>query len=446
VNYTYPKDLLSRIRDEWTGAEHLTAQPPELPSDDFLNEFLELSYQASMLAEEHRRIGFRLAYISPETANQLAGPVELGRLHEPVIFRSPRKFTVGEILRIAPATDHTKVLVCVSPMKGDEPDSAESLKIWGILDTGSSWWNYTQGESQVGNPPPDCLTLSSIEPGNLTISRGGMVLFSLLRGEIITPRRRTLYMGPLAKFFQNGEVSIYGDVLDQLGGVDGDNVDLLKDTPKHYYFRFLESLLFQIREGRHGGAVIVMPDTGEKIFDTLKDLVMVKYPCDYDYVQSMIVRAIALKHKYKNLYRESYKSAGNISIANHRQLDSMTEQRREIENRITDTIKLLASASSVDGAVLMTDRFRLLGFGAEIIVSAPNLHNVHLANDSEAKSTTLVPIESYGTRHRSAFRFCWENPESVAFVVSMDGGVKCARRIDDKLVFWPDINFGPLGI
>jgi hypothetical protein len=45
----------------------------------------------------------------------------------------------------------------------------------------------------------------------------------------------------------------------------------------------------------------------------------------------------------------------------------------------------------------------------------------------------LSPVEDFGTRHRSAFRFCMAYPAGVAIVCSQDGGVRFVRSVDGQV-------------
>jgi hypothetical protein len=273
-----------------------------------------------------------------------------------------------------------------------------------------------------------------------------MVLFSLKRGSLITPSRDTLYQGPISTFLGDGQEAMIDEVRDRLGDGGSEKLRILGDFPRQMYFGFIERLLFQIREERHGGALIVLPDkiTTTEVIDS--ELVNLKYPCDFDTVWGFMVTSLVNRCRYLSLYRDMYNGQSHIAVNHHHTLTAMKERQAQIDLRISDSANLIGSTSQVDGAVFITDHFRLLGFGGEILVTAFDLKTVHLAMDSMASDTRPVRIESYGTRHRSTFRFCWEFPESVGFVVSQDGGVKGVRRVNDKLVFWPDINFGPLGI
>jgi hypothetical protein len=54
-------------------------------------------------------------------------------------------------------------------------------------------------------------------------------------------------------------------------------------------------------------------------------------------------------------------------------------------------------------------------------------------------------IEFFGTRHRSAFRFCSSLEDSVAFIVSQDGETKVAKRVGSEVILWTNIDVGALG-
>jgi DNA integrity scanning protein DisA with diadenylate cyclase activity len=86
--------------------------------------------------------------------------------------------------------------------------------------------------------------------------------------------------------------------------------------------------------------------------------------------------------------------------------------------------------SRVDGGVLITDHYQLLGFGVEVVAPADELRTITLDDGSKEN------IEQYGTRHRSAFRLCDCYCEAVAFVCSQDGGIKCVRNVNGTVRLW----------
>lgn len=56
-----------------------------------------------------------------------------------------------------------------------------------------------------------------------------------------------------------------------------------------------------------------------------------------------------------------------------------------------------------------------------------------VADWSPAPLQQLLP----GARHAAAFLFAYVNPGALALVVSEDGPVHCALKIDHRVVVWP---------
>ena len=124
----------------------------------------------------------------------------------------------------------------------------------------------------------------------------------------------------------------------------------------------------------------------------------------------------------------------------------MIDSQREVNDEaLRDCFRFIASLSAVDGALVVTDRFRVLGFGAEVVAQSQTLKEISLAITPDATETKCVSIEAYGTRHRSAFRFCSSYENSIAFIVSSDGGIKATKRIGSNVVLWPEVQAGHLG-
>jgi hypothetical protein len=53
----------------------------------------------------------------------------------------------------------------------------------------------------------------------------------------------------------------------------------------------------------------------------------------------------------------------------------------------------------VDGAVVLTDTLRIIGFGAEVTASFSGGDKVHVAHTAEATETKEVRFAEYRTRH-----------------------------------------------
>ena len=87
-------------------------------------------------------------------------------------------------------------------------------------------------------------------------------------------------------------------------------------------------------------------------------------------------------------------------------------------------VNAIAGLSAVDGAVLLTDRYRLLGFGAKIVRRKgwPQVEQVTISEPVEGAAPVLAsPEQLGGTRHLSAAQFVQDQRDAAALVASQDG-------------------------
>ena len=107
-----------------------------------------------------------------------------------------------------------------------------------------------------------------------------------------------------------------------------------------------------------------------------------------------------------------------------------------LDEAIFETAHLIAGLAATDGAVVMTKRFELLGFGAEITADHADVTEVARALDAEGTEREMVTTARVGTRHRSVFRFCANVRDALGVVISQDGGVRFVRWSDDAVTYW----------
>ena len=85
-------------------------------------------------------------------------------------------------------------------------------------------------------------------------------------------------------------------------------------------------------------------------------------------------------------------------------------------------LRVIAQLSAVDGAIIISPEFRILGFGASIqSKSEPKLKIISLKQNEPLHDEPFAFL--HGNRHSSAARFAMEVPESIVFVVSQDGEI-----------------------
>jgi sensor domain DACNV-containing protein len=99
-------------------------------------------------------------------------------------------------------------------------------------------------------------------------------------------------------------------------------------------------------------------------------------------------------------------------------------ERHVWEEALGPTVAAVAGLTAVDGALILTDRYELLGFGAKIArrTGCPQVEQIMLTEPIEGASAVLVhPEQLGGTRHLSAAQFIQDQRDAVALVASQDG-------------------------
>lgn len=99
--------------------------------------------------------------------------------------------------------------------------------------------------------------------------------------------------------------------------------------------------------------------------------------------------------------------------------------------------RITSQASCVDGAVVLDAALSLLGFRVELCPREVDRLPECVALDpesSEPRAIGAVHLSAFGTRHRSAARFCAEVPGAVVVVISQDGEMRELTRLPDGRV------------
>jgi len=90
------------------------------------------------------------------------------------------------------------------------------------------------------------------------------------------------------------------------------------------------------------------------------------------------------------------------------------------QSDMVDIVRPTASLAAVDGAVVVTQDLRVLGFGAKIAAGNVTTVNIFLPLQG-GQEVVPTPVERCGgTRHQSAARFVNANRDAVAVVISQD--------------------------
>ena len=434
----YPTGLYGLVEHKWNEKRGKIDIIPVLPVKEIFQKMIDTVYHASFLTEERRRIWFRVVYISPKEIGE-KDKIRL-RYVTTIEFDKPRMFTENELLKLAPAADPTQVLIGVY-----HKEKSKELEIWGLIEAGTSWWDFTRHESSGGSPPPNAFTLSSKKPGQISISRQGDLLLILDQGRIAESSSSVFYEGHVADFLEKGSQELYKAVCKMVKDKcwDPDGTD--DDYPKRAYIYFLERILNRIREKFHGGTLIMVPDEVSVNDTRLTDRIIIKYPCHCDSAWESLSYELMKHRHYFDLHFKLWDN-NQITQEEFRQCSIEKMNLEKAEEMVKYAAGFLASLSAVDGAVVITNKLRLLGFGAEIIATSLSLNEIKSITDSEKDIGEYKDIGHFGTRHRSAFRFCSSFEDSVAFIVSQDGEIRITKRVGSEVMLWSNINVGSLGL
>jgi DNA integrity scanning protein DisA with diadenylate cyclase activity len=93
------------------------------------------------------------------------------------------------------------------------------------------------------------------------------------------------------------------------------------------------------------------------------------------------------------------------------------------QEQLVEAIRFAAKLSGCDGAIVVTEDLRLLGFGAEIRSELKRGVTAVEVLDDVRKLYRTLDIESFGLRHRSAIKLVSRKPKCCVLVISQDSAI-----------------------
>jgi DisA bacterial checkpoint controller nucleotide-binding len=424
--HAYPPDLAAHLEERWQ------ALPPgcPLPSLALLEQILSTAFQASLLRDEERPVTLRLLLTEPEALPVEGGP-PFGLLR--LAFDQPRSFTVDELRRLSPAARYHRSLVGL----GVTPDG--QLTIWGIVQSGPRWLQTTQGGRAAPAPLPDMLVVRVTGPGRLFVARGSETIAGLYGGRLTDGELDVFESRWLASRFAGvrAELTAIHRAAERTAPHPWGEVD--PDLSRMLAQQMLKRLITTIRAEHHGGMVLVLPpECAEEL--ACGQHVRMKYACDdaeprrrYRTLLLAVMRVLATGSAFSP-------DAAIAGWSAYRGWNS--PELSALDEAIVEMANLIGALAGVDGAVVLSKRFEVMGFGGEITGDLPEVATVQRALDLEATEREAEVVDVMGTRHRAAYRLCARFHEAVAIVISQDGGVRFVAWQDDAVTYWDHASLG----
>jgi hypothetical protein len=209
--------------------------------------------------------------------------------------------------------------------------------------------------------------------------------------------------------------------------------DLTRVIDQHMTKRLIAAM----RAFRHGGTLIMVPpELGEELCES-NPLLSIRYKFSEGEPRARFrTLIVAVMNKLTELgaLNDSSGHAGIVGWEDYER--SADTDIASLDEAIFEMSHLIAGLSTVDGAVVLTKRFEVLGFGAEIRSDLSEVMSVARSLDLEGERYKVEQVQNVGTRHSSAYRLCHRLKDSLAIVVSQDGGVRFVRWAQGHVMYW----------
>ncbi|UFP94399.1 putative sensor domain DACNV-containing protein [Gloeobacter morelensis] len=438
MSHAYPRDLASFVLKHWSRSEAqaadgaAVAQQTPLPPLNVLEEILSTSYQASLLVDEQRPVTFRLIFCEPVDLPSGDGPPQ--GLHR-LLFDELQPFTPHDLRRLSPAAtfDRSLIGICL--------DGEGELKIWGIAHSGVRWLRPLRGGRAPGRPLPPALVICTSGRGRLEVCRGSVAVAQLNEGRLLSATTNVFDSHWLPAGFaqvRSELIALHSEARERSAEpwatLDGRTIQSLGQN-------IVKRIIATIRTRHHGGMVIFVDPERAQALTQKNPYLSFKYGFKPEEPQARfrtlllkIMNALAALNggSERPVGWREYEQSNNPLLAT-------------LDEALFETAHFVADLAAVDGAVVMTRRFELLGFGGFIACDNVDVRVVARALDLEGEQVSFESTASVGTRHRSAYRLCHQLHDAMAIVVSQDGNVRFVRWNDGFVTCWSQQTLLELG-
>ncbi|HJV36768.1 putative sensor domain DACNV-containing protein [Geomonas sp.] len=441
MGHSYPKDLVSFIYERWQDPVLFARLFPgqrerfELPDRAVLEQVLSTCYQASLMREEERPVMFRLIIRESHLFPAEEGPPT--GIHR-LIFSRTRPFNEYELHRLAPAADFYRTLI------GIAIDPVEGAQIWGLLHSGTRWMHNVYGGRKTSPPLPYSLVVYVTGAGQLSVCLGSEIIASLNAGQINCPTLDVFN----SQWITHSLAAVHSETIAlhmaARARAERPWADLDPDFGKYIGQQAIRRIISVIRNSHHGGLLVYLPpEMTEEIMKENRFL-SIKYQFlelesrqRFRTLTLRIMNTLAAihgdaRHPDKQVGWREYVSCKDDNIA-------------LLDEAIFDVAHFIAALSAVDGAVVITKRQELLGFGGVISGDLDTVGMVTHALDNEGTHTEVVLSEGVGTRHRAAYRLCQRLHEAIAIVISQDESVQIVKWHNGSVTYWDQVPTGVPG-
>lgn len=421
-----PTDLAGAVCSE------LKRRKAHCPKLEVLEQLFGCMYFASLRTEESASIRVHIVYLDPRNPDPEPPMRILNDRWSFVRLARPIRMNASNLAKIAMASHPRSSAFAVYP------DGHDRLTIWGLIDQGNRYHDFVNYESQTGPDRPGLFQASIAGIGHLVTSLGYEKIAELRINRLVRGEKDVLRVGPVSERLKPGILNYLNAIETQLPRHLANSFPDWREGLKNVWIASLCRLLLRIQNYRHGGALLITPDSS---FLGLNR----KHGLTYTRLRTSLIAeaALAITAEYASgtIFEEYLdQDADEIPVDLYFDETMAESDHEHSRDELEGTIWFISLLSRVDGLVLMNPDLDVRAFGVEITCNAEPPF-VFMAGDSGATKARLrkVSYDRYGTRHRSMMRYCYKIPGSVGFVISQDGDVRAVTRVHSRLVIWENI-------
>jgi len=424
----YPEDFASFVRDSWpTGNAQECALLPDLT---VLKHLISVCYQASLLRAEGRSVRFRVIFLAPDRFPPDLGP-PVG--HHRLLFRDKLPFNERELRTLSPSVDFYGSLI------GLWHDEKSGLMIWGIVHSGMRWTQSLYGGGKEFQPLPDSLVINVTNPGRITVCNGSIEIATLNSGEIVSPSMAVFdskWVRSVFLSFTDEELALHREARKKAkkpwAAIDHEFFGTIK---KQAFMR----VIGRVRSTGHGGTLIFIPDELKEKFLSENPYIKLKYRfVDEEPSRRFRTLIVKMADALAEFHGSPEKPEEEVGWAQY--LTSKNKTLYRLDESVFEWAHMVAGMTQVDGAVVITQRLELVGFGATISGKLDRVDEVRQALDPEGFEIRKEQTDCVGTRHNSAYSLCNVLHDVLVVVVSQDGTAQLVKWNDGIVTVWEQLS------
>jgi hypothetical protein len=211
----------------------------------------------------------------------------------------------------------------------------------------------------------------------------------------------------------------------------------------HLAQHVLRRIVSTVRGARHGGTLVFLPSAeAEGLVEDGRHLTLKYQFRDEEPRRRIFTLMVDIMNELATIREGSAQQAQpRLGWADYEA--SRSPRLASLDEALFEVAHLVAMLADVDGAVVMTNRLEILGFGGEISGTLAEVDCVDRSLDLEGTQRAAERTDRVGTRHRSAYRLCQLLHDAFTIVVSQDGGVRFIRWHAGNVTYFDQIATGP---